>query len=395
MARLQLERVGVRLGTVCVGAALLLLGSCSASTSTGGTVVRVSEKDILALQMFTVKAGVAVAVTPTPSVRSCCIGVPSRHRDYLVATSDGGTHWRITGAVPAQASATQSYALTLAFRGQRGGYLWSTHPNEIVFTADGGRTWSSLRPPGQPTDVSLGGTILWVIANFCPRSLTAPALCPSRLLTYLPGHLLPSGNWPIPTEGIGPARGISVTTRAATLLDRLGPDSAIVEEGSEGSPSSLLFTGDRGRHWLVLDNPCAGLVPTGLVAPTATTWDLYCQLDGGMNQGTIRLYTTHDKGRSWDLVAGADEQGNDLGTIGDAMATDFDLSGNGRILWLRPWLGDIKSSVDGGSHWTTAPIQTGGYDSNIAVAGSTSAWMPLPGIGLFRTKTGTAWNKIG
>lgn len=379
---------------VSVAVAFLLLGSCTTSRSTGGNSARVSEKGILAVQMFSVKSGVALAVTPTPSVRSCCIGVPARHRDYLVATSDGGTRWRITGIVPAQASATQSYALSLAFRGPLDGYVWSTNPNAIVFTADAGRTWSSLRPPGQPTDVSLSGTSLWIVANFCPPSVTAPSLCPSRLLTYRPGHRLPSGNRPIPTEGIGPSKGISVGRRAATLLDRLGPDSAVVEEGSEGSPSSLLFTPDGGQHWRVLDNPCVGLVPSGLVAPGATTWDLYCQLDGGMNQGTIRLYTTHDQGGSWDLVAAANEQGDDLGTIGDAMATDFDLSGNGRILWLRPWLGDIRSSVDGGIHWTTAPIQTGGYDSNIAVGGPSSAWMPLPGVGLFRTKTGTTWNKI-
>jgi hypothetical protein len=113
-----------------------------------------------------------------------------------------------------------------------------------------------------------------------------------------------------------------------------------------------------------------------------------------MNQGTTRLYTTTDKGKSWHLVAAADEQGNSRGTMGDAMATDFSVSGDGGVLWLRPWLGDVSSTVDGGVHWTSAPIQTGGYDSNLAVAGSRSAWMPLPGIGLFRTKTGTTWSKL-
>jgi hypothetical protein len=116
------QQVTVRLGIVIVSVsiALLLLGSCSRSTeeSAGHNhVARVSEKNILALQMFTVNDGVAVAVTPTPSVHTCCIGVPARHRDYLVATGDGGTRWRITGTIPAQASARQSYALTLAFRG--------------------------------------------------------------------------------------------------------------------------------------------------------------------------------------------------------------------------------------------------------------------------------------
>ena len=81
------------------------------------------------------------------------------------------------------------------------------------------------------------------------------ALCPSRLLTHLLGHLTPATELPIPTEGIVASPGISVSTRTATLLDRLGPSSAVVEEGSEGAPSSLLVTADSGRHWAVLSDP--------------------------------------------------------------------------------------------------------------------------------------------
>jgi len=345
--------------------------------------------------MFTSSAGIAVAFVPSPPSHGyCCTGAPARHRDYLAATSDGGTSWRVTGVLPGNVNPAQSYDLQLAFGDPSEGYVQSFDPAATLFTDDAGRTWSSLQPPGQPTAISLNGQVLWVVSNVCPTATTSAALCPSRILTYLLGHLTPATELPIPTEGVVASPGISVSTRTATLLDRLGPSSAVVEEGSEGAPSSLLVTVDSGRHWTALSDPCEGLSPAGLVAPAPTTWVLYCQLDAGMNQGATRLYTTSDQGTTWTLTAEGNVEGPTLGNIGDGMAGDLTLSGDGRVLWLLGSVEGVSSSADGGFDWTRVPIQTDGYDTELTPAGPASAWLPLPGVGLYHTTNGTNWSKL-
>jgi photosystem II stability/assembly factor-like uncharacterized protein len=83
-----------------------------------------------------------------------------------------------------------------------------------------------------------------------------------------------------------------------------------------------------------------------------------------------------------------------LGNIGAEMAFDLTLSDNGRVLWLLGAVGGVASSTDGGSKWTRAGIATGGYGTRLVTAGPTSAWLPLPGYGLYRTTNGTTWTKL-
>jgi photosystem II stability/assembly factor-like uncharacterized protein len=368
----------------------------SAVAASGRSGSAIPATDVLNLEMFNARSGVAVVFSPLPPVckHNCTGGVPARFRDYLAATSDGGQTWRTTGKLPANFHPGATYALQLAFRNPNEGYVQNTDPPETLFTDDAGRTWSSLRTSGRPTALSLAGSSLWIVSEFCPAPLLPlDGLCPSRLLTYPLGHLTPASETPIPTKGIRASQGISASTRAATLFDRLGPASAVVEEGREGSPSSLLLTADSGRQWIVLDDPCEGLVPTGLVA-SATHWFLYCQLDEGMHQGRTVLYATADQGRNWTLVAEGSPLGPNRGTIEPEMTFDLTISGNGHVLWLLGAVGGIESSTDGGRDWTVAGIDTGGYDTELATAGPTDAWLPLPGYGLYRTTNGTTWTKL-
>jgi photosystem II stability/assembly factor-like uncharacterized protein len=373
--------------------------ACTSSTAaaSGRSGSAIPATDVLNLEMFNARSGVAVVFSPLPPVckHNCTAGVPARFRDYLAVTSDGGQTWRTTGKLPANFHPGATYALQLAFWNPNEGYVQSTDPPETLFTDDAGRTWSSLRTSGWPTALSLAGSSLWIVSEFCPAPLLPPdGLCPSRLLTYPLGHLTPASETPIPTKGIRASQGISASTRAATLFDRLGPASAVVEEGGEGSPSSLLLTSDSGRHWKVLSNPCEGLVPTGLVAPSRTHWYLYCQLDGGMHQGRTVLYATTDQGTNWTLVAEGSPEGPNRGNIGPEMAFDLTISGNGRVLWLLGTVDGVASSTDGGRDWTVAGIATGGYDTELATAKPTYAWLPLSGYGLYRTTNGTTWIKL-
>ena len=388
-----------KLGAIAALAVTVTFTACTSSTAAASvrSGLAIPATDVLNLEMFNARSGVAVVFSPLPPVckHNCTGGVPARFRDYLAATSDGGQTWRTTGELPANFHPGATYALQLAFRNPSEGYVQSTGPPETLFTDDAGRTWSSLRASGWPTALSLAGSSLWIVSEFCPAPLLPPdGLCPSKLLVYPLGHLTPASETPIPTRGIRASQGISASTRAATLFDRLGPASAVVEEGGEGSPSSLLLTADSGRHWKVLDDPCEGLVPTGLVASTTHRF-LYCQLDGGMNQGRTVLYTTADQGTNWTLVAEGSPEGPNRGALEPEMAFDLTISGNGHVLWLLGAVGGIESSSDGGSDWTTvAGIATGGYGTRLVTAGLTDAWLPLPGYGLYRTTNGTTWIKL-
>ena len=170
------------------------------------------------------------------------------------------------------------------------------------------------------------------------------------------------------------------------------PASAVVEEGSEGSPSSLLLTSDSGENWKVLSNPCEGLIPAGLVAITSAHWGLYCVLDGGMEQGRTRLYTTSDKGKTWVLIAEGNVEGPNRGNIGAEMAFDLTLSGNGRVLWLLGVAGGAQQTD--GAATGHVPDSEGQLRHQACRRRTHQCLAPLPGYGLYRTTNGTTWTEL-
>ena len=97
-------------------------------------------------------------------------------------------------------------------------------------------------------------------------------------------------------------------------------------------------------------------MPDGLVAPSRTHWYLYCQLDGGMNQGRTALFATTDRGTNWTLIAEGSPEGPNRGTSGAEMVLDLTISGNGRVLWLLGAVDGVASSTDGGRSWTTVAV---------------------------------------
>jgi photosystem II stability/assembly factor-like uncharacterized protein len=113
-----------------------------------------------------------------------------------------------------------------------------------------------------------------------------------------------------------------------------------------------------------------------------------------MEHGRTRLYATSDQGRTWRLIAEGNLEGPNLGNIGAEMAFDLTLSDNGRVLWLLGAVGGVASTTDGRRDWTRTGIATGGYGTRLVTAGPTSAWLPLPGYGLYRTTNGTTWTKL-
>jgi photosystem II stability/assembly factor-like uncharacterized protein len=176
-------------------------------------------------------------------------------------------------------------------------------------------------------------------------------------------------------------------------IARTGPHSGIISEGGEGGPTTLLQTADDGRTWQQLADPCQDLVVVSLVAATASRWNLYCTLDGGMNQGTVELFTSTDVGQLWTLTAEGRPEGQQTGTIGDGLALDLAASGDGTVLWLPNSAGGLAVSTDGGVQWTDTDISSRRSEALIATAEDHQAWLPVPFDGLWHTTDGTHYRR--
>ena len=351
----------------------------------------VPPRAVLSLEMFTPQIGVALALMPPSAFGS--------GRYYVVRTDDGGTSWTVSGSLPRALIPSDQLRVSMAFATPAEGYVNSyvnlkgtTHTG---FTYNGGRTWSEVTVPGQATDLTVADGSLWITAIDCAGDSTESSLCPTMLATYVVGRRLPSVVSPIPAEGPVLSAGSNSKTFEATLLARQG-DEGIVTEGNDGLHSSVLETSDAGSHWVVIPNPCHALEVSGIVELSAGHWVLYCSADYGMHQGMNQLWTTTESGRSWALTAqgSAENLSQNVGNIGPDVVSDLTVSGDGSILWTLGAADGIESSANGGSIWSMSPVETDGYFSQIVTAGATEAWLPLPGLGLYRTLDGAQWAKL-
>lgn len=341
------------------------------------------------LQMFTAREGVAVGGIQQPHDLAGPV--------YLLATSDGGATWSVTGTLPVRLT---SYELTfpdLAFENPSTGYLEvsdpASHHDIVLFTSDGGRRWETVTVTGAPTSISLDTGSLWVVSSLCPAPTRPPATCPSRLLTYGVGALAPASSQPIPVEPRAVFSG-------ATLLGRLGPTAGVLGVGgSTPGPRALLVTTDAGQSWRQVDNACLTLsapltlTPSGFVVLGPDQWLLLCDQPAGMENDNVRLFRTGNGGVSWQLVAEHSVTPSlpDVGNIG---AGSLSVSGNGRTLWMIGVNGPSWRQ-DGGVDFSAASgVTTGGVFSASASAGTSDGWLAVPFKGLYFTTNGTTWHLL-
>jgi hypothetical protein len=332
--------------------------------------------DVIMLQMFNARSGVGIGEL--------------RHRYYLVRTGDGGSTWAAEGAIPRDGTTQRLWPLqsSLLFKTYAIGYFDNGN-GAPLFTDNGGRTWATVGMPGlfasDQVTMSLSGDSLWAFAQQCQNPVQ-PDSCHLEMLAYQFGALTPTSVLPIPIEGRADLPDVF-------LLDRAGPRSGIIREGQIST--SILGTSDGGARWSLLSDPCGTeLSPMGFAMMSATHWVLYCELDGGMNQGTVKVFTSENAGSTWILEASANESGtHEFGRVGDGIAGDLTVSGNRSILWDLGPVCCVGYSLDGGRTWKTIPIETGGDFTQIASEGSTEAWLPTDG-GLYHTTNGTSWSKL-
>jgi len=341
------------------------------------------------LQMFTGALGVGIGGIKEPDDLAGPV--------YFLSTSDGGTTWSVTGALPVRLTRYQLTSPDLAFENPATGYLdvydRAKHHDVVLFTSDGGAEWHAVTVTGIPTSVSLDGQSLWVVAYLCSKPTQSPGDCPSQLLTYDVGTFVPSSSNPVPVEA--PA-----VFPEATLLRRLGPTEGVFSVGgSTPGPRALLVTSNAGSSWQQVVNACTvlsaplTLSPSGLVALGPGDWLLLCVQPAGMENYNSALYRTGDGGASWQLVAehSVTPKLSDVGNIG---ASGIAVSGDGDTLWMTG-LNGLSWSKDGGLDWSSAKgVTTGGVFASFASAASSDAWLAAPFKGLYFTANGTTWHLL-
>ncbi|MGC8499157.1 MAG: DUF4232 domain-containing protein [Acidimicrobiales bacterium] len=338
------------------------------------------------IDMVTATTGMAVVSDATPG---------QRHRFYLARTTSAGTSWSVVGPLPYPPVTTVTLPTgpTLDFASSSVGYAATPATGPVFVTTSGGRKWARVAIAGRWPTLVMGTSTLLIVSDRCRGPLPAygPLRCPSVASLYRVGRTTPETTFAVPDVSRG-------GWRAAVALALPAPASPIVREGGAqpGSPAIVLASTNAGRTWHRLDNPCHQLLIQQLVTASPRHWLLSCFLDGGMEQGTNRLWSSRDGGRHWALLAWSGEQRFFVGNIADTWNT-LAVSGNGRTLFsaVGGAGGGVESSPDG-RHWAFARFspQTGGAPEWIDAFGPTGALFGTQFGSVWRTLDGVTWSPL-
>ena len=394
--------VGVRvrnfvvLGTLLVGTLVSpssdLVAPAGAAARNGGPTTALTSTalglhtQIDSIDMVTATTGLAVASDATPR---------QRHRFYLARTTSAGTSWRVVGPLPYPSVSKTGLPTgpTLQFVNASVGYVSMPTTGPVFVTTTGGRRWARVAIPGRWPTLAMGPSTLLIVSDRCSGPLPAygPLQCPSVASLYRVGSAAPDTTFAVPDVSPG-------GWRAAVALALPAPSSPIVREGGAqpGEPAIVLESTNAGRTWQRLANPCNQLLIQQLLTPSPHPWLLSCFLDGGMEQGTNRLWASRDSGRHWALLASSGEQQFFVGNIADTWNT-LALSGNAQRIFsaVGGAGGGVETSPDG-RHWTFARFspQSGGAPEWIDTFGATGALFGTQLGNVWRTFNGVTWSPL-
>jgi len=362
-------------GGGCAGSARLAAGVSVAAWRLG------------AIRFVSPRYGVALTAPEIPCLRSLgtmgtevsSVAQPVR----LAVTEDGGRHWVTRGSVlpitPEQAAGEQVAAVL-------GPDTWvvSGAAGELLATRDYGATWA-VQPLAAPVvaAASAGG---WLWALSCPPVSAA------RCRPVVERMRLPDGTW-VRT------RLVAAVAAQDPWLAVLSGDAAVV--GIATPHPALASTSDGGALWSVRPAPagpghmCWQDSPGSFTAAGLDDWWLLCPGAAAAGSSTKALMRSADAGRTWTVAAAitslaAPPRAGSLPYQDGAVIA----AGTPRRLWIAT-PNTLSLSTDGGTLWSRAGFNPGGYFGQFDVLSGTAAWMLAPGAGLWQTTDGISWHVIG
>ena len=261
------------------------------------------------------------------------------------------------------ASATQG--LVLGY-----GYDYTTGVQSTLAwaTSDGGGNWSSFQVNGLPFYFASGGAALHMT-----DAQTGTAYTTGDLTAY--GTTNGGHDW----TAVTPAPGLTPAWNGYRATGFLG------EVMWQASGSNLALSTDHGQTWGTASVSEEDAAASNGMA-TALAVSQYSDANDFVVSTSHRFYVTHDGGKTFKRVLGADPR--DAGT-GTAAGFFFD-SKHGKFATSR---GAILSTADGGRTWTRDDYPV---NSGTAVAlhftSATEGWLVLDGKLEHTTDAGKTWS---
>lgn len=305
---------------------------------------------------------------------------------WLTVSRDGGRDWIVTGrplpVAPARAgpAGEQIAASSVAD-------VWAVSATGQVFaSSNGGAGWTLQPLPGPVVQLTLRSRSLWALA--CPP--ITGELCRPVLERSEP----PRGAWTrigLPQLRAGPNPQLAIASNRVLVLE---------VSRYAVRPAELLVSVDAGRQWTQRPAPawdgngCTWVA--ALTAASARDWWLLCLGGAAAGSSTKGLVRTTDGGRTWATVS-AVRSLTQIPSPGSISAGEPNAltAGSPTRLWLALENG-FSESADGGATWSDVPgINPEGLPAFFDVRSPVSAWLIVPGGGLWRTTDGSHWQALG
>jgi hypothetical protein len=309
--------------------------------------------------------------------------------ERLATSDDAGRTWHVTGS-PFPVDWGFS---SLQFTSSRLGYIFG--PSGLLETSDGGRTWHQVTGLDGTLQRAIPvGNNVWATYTTCP-----PVGVSGRCSVGVAISTNDGRRWRHVS-----APGLTESRDGGDVLARWSLRAAyVLSYGSTGG--GLAYTGDDGRNWSRLDDPCSRpFLQEDLAAPPAPAgassalWLICGALTSAIVEGQPKLvYRSYDGGHRWKLVASTGFTGPGTVPLGQIPLSGW-VSQLATIDATQAWLGvrgvGVIVTDDSGRTWVPVEgVPTVEPNTEVGVTFNSGAlgWAIVFRRGVWRTGDGTRW----
>jgi hypothetical protein len=349
-----------------------------------------------------------------------------RNTVILAGSTDGGDSWQVRNDdLPTGLASTADFPGQLEFVGSSG-YLWGAQTSSgapLWVSHDDGTSWHRAAIGPYVVDVSAIDLNVWALTDTCPDLSSgsptgAAPSCSMGIATSLDGGATWTGSSSSSSlQGtLGPRDGRVPLPVELARITRTRAYVLTKAVGGLAFPTwQVAFTDDGGATWSSRAVPCAGAFALGAEVAASSTEDLWllCGSQASAGSQSKQLFRSTDGGRLWVLAAAA----TGLGTPAPSTVPPDPLPLDGYVspftighhnlavagtttAWLFPARASLYKTSDGGGSWASVPsLSANGFGSggagNVTFISSTQGWICSYGVGLWHTDDGVDWVPLG
>jgi hypothetical protein len=309
--------------------------------------------------------------------------------ERLARSDDAGRSWHVTGS-PFPVNWGFS---TLQFISPAQGYIFGH--SGLLDTSDGGASWHQVTGlnGGLQRAIPLGSNV-WATYTTCPPTGVPGACAVGVAISTDDGN-----EW----HDVSPPH-LSEAPGGGDILARWSLQAAyVLSYGSSGG--GLAYTGNDGRTWTHLADPCSGpferedfAAPPAPPGASSALWLICGSITTAGEEGEPKLvYRSYDDAKHWTLVASTGFTSPGTVPVGRIPLSGW-VSQLATISSTQAWLGVAGSGVivsfDSGVTWATAEgIPTTQPDTEVGVTFNNGVlgWTIVFRRGVWRTVDAVRW----